>query len=151
MSKYPDEFETDRLLQQGLRSLPVPEASTDFDARIHAALERPVPWWRPVWTSARPVLAAAACSLVVTLALLQGFAGNPASAPPAPQIATADARVADAHITERERAYIEVLDRGIDRIDLSNGSWRLFTMLWWPLAVKTMSKPPHVSMPDHHS
>lgn len=61
-------------LRRGLRQLPVPDTTSDFDARIHAALRLPTPWWRTLWTHARPVLSAAACSLLVTLALLKGLA-----------------------------------------------------------------------------
>ncbi|MCW3100484.1 MAG: hypothetical protein JWL77_6102 [Chthonomonadaceae bacterium] len=65
--------EADVALRQGLHRLPVPEVASDFDARVHAALCRPTPWWRLLWAEARPVLSTAACSLLVTLAALKGW------------------------------------------------------------------------------
>ena len=75
-SEVPEEYqgnEADVAFRQGLYQLPVPEVASDFDARIHAALRRPAPWWRRLWTQARPVLSTAACSLLVTLVLLKGW------------------------------------------------------------------------------
>ena len=66
--------EADAALRRGLSRLPVPDVASDFDARIHAALRRPTPWWRLLWTQARPVLSTAACSLLVTLSQ---FFGSP--------------------------------------------------------------------------
>jgi hypothetical protein len=75
--------EADVAFRQGLHQLPVPEVASDFDARVHAALCRPTPWWRLLWTQARPVLATAACSLLVTLAALKGWDVSPRSLQPA--------------------------------------------------------------------
>ena len=75
-SEVPNEYqgnEADVAFRQGLHQLPVPDVALDFDARVHAALRRPTPWWRLLWTQARPVLSTAACSLLVTLVLLQGW------------------------------------------------------------------------------
>ena len=69
-------------LREGLHGLPVPSTSADFDARIHAALSQPTPWWRSLLPLARPVLSTAACSLLVTLALLKGLSGIAASHSP---------------------------------------------------------------------
>ncbi|HLK55614.1 MAG TPA: hypothetical protein VKU00_03570 [Chthonomonadaceae bacterium] len=149
MSKYPEEHETDRHLNQGLRSLPVPEVSADFDARVHEALRRPTPWWQPLWTQMRPVLTAMACSLVITLVLLQGWVGN-ATTSSHPAVAM----VTDARAEQRGREYIAVLDRGMDRLDLSNASWRAFLMFWWPVMEKTQPTPapaPRRITPDHRS
>jgi hypothetical protein len=60
-------------LRQGLRQLPVPSVSADFDAKIHLALSRRKSDWRTVWSSLRPVLAATSASLVISLALLAGL------------------------------------------------------------------------------
>src|SRR5205085_1138348 len=73
------------------RKLPVPETSSEFDARIQSALSRPIPWWRAIWPSLRPVLTTGFCSLLVTLALLHWSAQNPTrrlpgSVPAAPDI-----------------------------------------------------------------
>lgn len=62
--------EVDRLLREGLRSVPVPEPSAEFDSNIRARLRRTEPPWRIFWESTRLFLAPAACSLAVTLALL---------------------------------------------------------------------------------
>jgi hypothetical protein len=62
-----------RALREALGCLPVPEVSSDFDARVLAAHARraPCPFLRRWlnWPALRPVLGGAACSLVVTLAL----------------------------------------------------------------------------------
>ncbi len=56
-------------LRQGLRALPTPAVSADFDERVLTALARPRPWWQTLWHQARPLLSGACCSLAVTLAL----------------------------------------------------------------------------------
>lgn len=60
----------DEALRDGLRELPVPEVSPDFDARVLQSLRASAPWWRRWWQPAKPLLAGASFSLVVTLALL---------------------------------------------------------------------------------
>jgi hypothetical protein len=81
MFRLPGEYEenkADIALRLGLRGLPVPDTSSDFDARVHAALRPPPPVRQMLWTYARPVLSAAACSLLITLALLKGLAATSA-------------------------------------------------------------------------
>jgi len=68
------ESEANVALRLGMRGLPVPATSSDFNARVHAALVRPTPWWQVLWAHARPLVSAAACSLLITLALLRGLA-----------------------------------------------------------------------------
>ena len=65
------ESETDVALRESLRLLPVPDASPEFNLRVHAALQQTPPWWRTLWIHARPILSGAACSLLVTLVLLK--------------------------------------------------------------------------------
>lgn len=81
MSELPEEARIEMALREGLRSLPVPDTSPDFAARIHAALRRPVPWWQMLWVHARPVLGAGACSLIGMLALLHWTAQMPLTPP----------------------------------------------------------------------
>ena len=63
----------EQALREGLRRLPVPEPSPDFDGRVLAALERPAAWgWLADalrWRTLRPVLAGAIGSLALTLGL----------------------------------------------------------------------------------
>ena len=69
MSKF-DEAEMEAILQRGLRQLPVPDASTDFDSRVRARLQPRLSWWLLIRAGLRPMLAPAAFSLSVTLAAL---------------------------------------------------------------------------------
>ena len=71
MSERPEERETDALLRQGLQSLPTPEISSDFDARIRAGLQERTPWWVTLKRTLQPMLTATACSVVVTLGVLK--------------------------------------------------------------------------------
>lgn len=76
-----DEGPLESALRDGLRALPTPELSPDFDARILAALSAPRPWWQRLWEPARPLLLGASCSLVVTLIALHWTLTAPLSAP----------------------------------------------------------------------
>jgi hypothetical protein len=76
-------------LRDGLHALPVPPVSSDFDARVLAGLTRPLPWWLLAWHTARPVLSAAACSLAITLVVLQWARASSPPPPKAAQTATA--------------------------------------------------------------
>lgn len=61
-------------LRQDLLRLSVPHASSNFDARVHAALSRPERGrLHTLWVAARPAISAAAFSLLATLALLKGM------------------------------------------------------------------------------
>ena len=60
----------DIMMREGLRAIPVPQASEDFDAKVLQAVANPVPWWRALMGQARPLLSGAACSLAVTLFLV---------------------------------------------------------------------------------
>lgn len=76
-------------LRDGLRGLPVPAVSPDFDDCILAALHKPQPWWQRLWQPARPLLAGASFSLIVTLALLHWTLSAPVAPPQAtPLMAT---------------------------------------------------------------
>jgi hypothetical protein len=66
-------------LREGMRALPVPAVSPEFDERVLRALDASAaPWWRVGWVTVRPVLAAGACSLVGGLVLLRFAATVPA-------------------------------------------------------------------------
>ena len=66
---------------EALRSLPVPPVSPDFDARVLASLQAPVPLWRRLWQTTQPLLLGASGSLVVTLLALHFALSAPAPAP----------------------------------------------------------------------
>src|SRR5437660_12749825 len=68
-------------LRQGLRELPVPSVSADFDSRVLAAIASPVPWWRALVPALRPAASASVCSLIATLALLHWATGGPIATP----------------------------------------------------------------------
>lgn len=129
----PDEdLETDRLLRQGLHSLPVPEAAPDFDARVHAALRQPAPWHRTLWTRLRPVLSGMACSLLITLALLRCFSGALPAVPAAKQNGASLAS---------ERRQEETLTWSIEQADLSKASLRGLSSLPHALTPATILHP----------
>jgi hypothetical protein len=129
-------------LREGLRSLPVPETSADFAARIHAELRQPVPWWKTLWTTARPLLSGAVCSLVVTMILLPRLVHMP-SGPPSHSESTVVSEVA--------------MDRVLDSTELSAASLtrlrlrkRLSTAIVPPLPPASMRRPQRPG-PDHSS
>ena len=66
MSDSPSAPILDDALRTGLRALSVPEVSAGFDERVLAALYQPMPWWQRLWQPARPLLAGASFSLIVT-------------------------------------------------------------------------------------
>ena len=102
--------DSDELLRRGLRALPVPEPSPDFDARVLAGLRDVRPWWHRLWEPARPLLAGTSFSLVVTLACLHWTLMAPVGVPPAQAISTVAARPTPS------------LDALLDRPNLSAGS-----------------------------
>jgi hypothetical protein len=118
--------EADVAFRQGLHQLPVPEVAADFDARVHAALRRPTPWWRLLWTQARPVLSTAACSLLVTLVLLKGWGPSERLLQPTRQ---------GALIASGAWERIEAADSS----DLSSAPLRGFATLRRPLTIKESS------------
>ncbi len=66
-----EEAKIDMALRQGLRELPVPETSPEFDAWVMSAVLRPLPWWRNLIPALRPLVAGAACSTVLTFLLVR--------------------------------------------------------------------------------
>ena len=102
--------DSDDVLRETLRALPVPEPSPDFDARILAGLRDARPWWHRLWEPARPLLAGASFSLAVTLALLHWTLTAPASVPPQAAVPSLAARP------------LPSLDALLDRPNLSAGS-----------------------------
>ncbi|HZT42912.1 MAG TPA: hypothetical protein VFA07_12160 [Chthonomonadaceae bacterium] len=143
MSDLPEETRVEMALREGLRGLPAPTVSPEFNARVHAALRRPVPWWQSLWASARPVLCAGACSLVGMLALLSWVIRAPLPASPHPAFSAPAASAMDL-----DRA-MERLDRaGVSLHDLS--SLRLLSKLNVP---ETTAPPEGLQNPirNHHS
>lgn len=72
----------DALLRQGLREIPTPVVSPDFDQRILQAVRRQQPWWWIDWRRERGLLlvpaatAGAACLGTLALVLWVGGAGD---------------------------------------------------------------------------
>jgi hypothetical protein len=83
MSNFPLETTLEAALRNGLRALPVPSVSADFDERILAALHGPKPLWLRLWQPARPLLAGASFSLLVTLVGLHWSLSAPVNPSPA--------------------------------------------------------------------
>ena len=82
MTNFTDDAPLDAALRDGLRSLPVPTVSPDFDTRILAALQRPLPLWKRLWQPAQPLLAGASFSLIATLICLHWSLSAPVAQPP---------------------------------------------------------------------
>jgi hypothetical protein len=76
-----DNFSLDEALRDGLRGLPVPDLTPEFDAHVLAALCVPPPWWLRLWEPAKPLLLGASCSLAVTLLALHWTMTAPIMAP----------------------------------------------------------------------
>ena len=89
---------------------PCPNRPPDFDARVLASLSDARPWWRRLWEPAKPLLAGASFSLVVTLACLHWTLTAPVSAP---------VRVAVPTIAAHPTPSLDAL---LDRPGLSAGS-----------------------------
>ncbi len=137
MSERFEQNAADEALRRGLHDLAVPDPSPDFDARVHAALRQRIPWWWPAWTALRPVFSATACSLVITLALLQWLTNSPTALP----------RVSPAAGTNAI-----ALDRKLERMDLSTATLSGFWSLPRPLATPPSAPPePRRAVPDRHS
>ncbi len=102
----------DHALRDGLRGLPVPAVSPDFDVRILAALSARQSWWQRLWQPARPLLTGASFSLIVTLALLHWTLSAPVTAPHPPMLGE----------PERIQATAPSLDALLNRPNLSVGS-----------------------------
>lgn len=115
LPKPSDALELDALLRDGLRRLPSPTPSPDFDAHVLNALGRPQPWWQTLWQGARPLLAGAACSLVVTLAAVSWTTQTPTLPP---------RRVSPLAITTTATRPLDMtaVDKLLDRPDLSAAS-----------------------------
>jgi len=73
--------DTPPTLADALRSLPVPAPSAEFDARVLAALHRPVPLRHRLWQTAQPLVLGAGGSLAVSLLLLHFTLSTPSADP----------------------------------------------------------------------
>src|SRR3954468_19804407 len=109
MSRISDD-QISALLKQGLRSVPVPEASADFDSRVRARLRRPQSPWQWLWGALKPALAPAGLSLAVTLAaLIIAGAPRPGGAPAAKSLEIANS--APTRRLDRVRSIEQDLER----------------------------------------
>jgi|SRR5579884_1308243 len=95
------------LLRRGLTSLPTPEVSPDFNARVHASLAAPKAAWRIRWSDLRPALQTAGVSLAASLLLLRWSATEPPR-PAAP---------------DRPPSAAPSIDLALDRLDLERASF----------------------------
>ncbi len=128
MFEPPDDTRAEIALREELRALPVPEASPDFDGHVLTALHEPASWWQALWQAARPVLSGAACSSLVTLALLHWCSQMPAEHFPARDRGGANA-VARGETPDRPSLRTDLLSRhlafrllsGMDTEDPSAG------------------------------
>ena len=127
MRSLPDDPDLGAALRDGLRALPVPDTTPDFDARVLDALRAPVPWWRRLWGPARPLLLGASCSLSVTLVLLHWTLTAPA--PQAPILGGQEKAGEEQSYSLRHPQNwgrggpsAPPLDRLLDRMDLRAGS-----------------------------
>ena len=93
MREPPDTFDCEAALRAGLRGLPTPDPSPDFDAGVLTALRAPRAWWQTLWQEARPLLAGASCAAVLTLAALSWSLQTPP--PPGSPPGTASPRPVD--------------------------------------------------------
>jgi hypothetical protein len=116
MSDFPLETILEAALRNGLRSLSVPNVSADFDERILVALHRPKPLWLRLWQPARPLLAGASFSLLVTLVGLHWSLSAPLNGPPAPNpVGAREEQILAAH-------PVPSLETLLDRPNLTAGS-----------------------------
>ncbi len=146
MFSQPEENEAHRALRQTLRSLPVPAPSADFDARVRAALRRPIPWWERLWTPVQPVLSMAVCSCGAALALLYWFTAIPIGPPKSLQFGALDT-IASAMGRER----MNTLDRQIEGLEFSTARSRgLSALERLPLPTQN-SEPPAPPQSRHEN
>ena len=113
MSDFPSETALNEALRTGLRSLPLPSVSADFDDRVLTALHGPKPLWLRLWQPARPLLAGASFSLIVTLVGLHWSLSAPLH--PSPPELGAGGPILAAHPAPS-------LDALLDRPNLTAGS-----------------------------
>ena len=114
MFESPSEPILDEALRTSLRALSVPEVSAGFDDRILAALHQPMPWWQRLWQPARPLLAGASFSLLVTLIGLHWSLSAPLHPFP-PELGAGGPPILAAHPAPS-------LDALLDRPNLTAGS-----------------------------
>lgn len=109
----------DQALKDGLRRLSVPEPGSDFDDRVIFALQVRLPWWQALFSFARPMASAAACSLVATLALMHFTLSSPQSASPAPPAAPS---AVSASAPAGQGFTMAALDRALNQPDMRDGT-----------------------------
>lgn len=136
------ESESDVALRESLRLLQAPDVSSDFNARIHAALQQPTPRRWVLWTYARPVLSGAACSLLIMLSLLNALSTTAT----APQHLLHPA-AAGAMLAYRTRERMDELVRSNDLTAASlNGLGALRGSR--PVKERSQHAPPHDEAPE---
>jgi hypothetical protein len=106
--------ESDVALRNGLRQLPQPVVSSDFDARVLARLSRPEPWTRQapsLLTRLRPAFGAAVVTVPCALVLITFLGRAPES-------------TFSPGATPAQAAQALPLDQAFDRPDLSPSAFR---------------------------
>ena len=140
----PDRHKDDALaemLQQGLRDLPVPALSADFDARVRAGLRQPQPTWAPFLAAMRLTLAPAACALAVTLAALIAV-GVPSAEPE-----RAQRRSGGSVALDRYGDRLRTIEQQIEQLDGATPSIGGFSA---GRGAASREKAPRTPAPDAH-
>lgn len=141
MSEVPEETALHNALRDGLRALPFPETSPNFDDRVLIALRAPQPWWQRVCQPAKPLLLSASCSLAVMLLALHWTLSAPVSLAPPER---GDGRQAAAPV------HLPSLDALLDQPHLSAGSLTLWDGLLAPHASGAGQPSSPDSRPEPH-
>lgn len=113
------DIELDLALREGLQAVPTPELSGEFDNRVLSALRQQRPWWQAMLPGLKPMIAGAACSLVLALTLVRWAVNAPMTktvhsrTAKAPTISGTAAASVDAHrsVTSATPNPEDLLDR----------------------------------------
>jgi hypothetical protein len=121
-----EDHRADSALHAGLRDLPTPETSADFETRILVALTPRQPWWQTAWSAVRPALPTALCGLTAMLLLLNYAQKIPNAVPSLPATARDSVQrlpSAEACGGTPEQSSLESLES----IDLNSASLSFFS------------------------
>jgi hypothetical protein len=113
----PGMMRTDQILREGLRSLPSPIPSVDFDERVLAELHDSISWRAALRDSLKPMLAAMTGSFLIGLLAIHFFLQAPA-----PNLST----------MKSAPINYEAMQKLIDSPNLSALDWWRYSMLSIP-------------------
>ncbi len=117
MNNQRDDNQIDGVLRYGLQAQPVPQLGPDFDEIVLAALRSRRPWWQSLWFSARPIVSAAACSMIVMLAV-----SHWALQPPA-RVSVSSPAPVTAPMPSQAGVTTVMLDKALDQPNLQFGTF----------------------------